>query len=130
LKNNADRTGETVSARASSCYICARAGSFERLYISNIIYLWKKDTAFRKKFASREFFCLPHYGALLTEARSDLSAAAYEEFLSESSLIQKKYLEGISSGISAFCKSFDYKSTGPLSDKERNSIERAIEFLG
>lgn len=129
-KNESDRAGEAVQAAASTCYVCQRAGQFESQYLSNVVYVWKTDTAFREKLKKQPFFCLDHYGKLLTFAQKELNESLYSEFAGELSAIEAAYLDSISADVTAFCRSFDHLSSKtPLTEEQKSSVNRAIDFL-
>ena len=59
--------------QAKSCYVCRRAAEFEQKYISNVVYIWKKDPAFQEKLRAQPYFCLEHAALLLAQGQKDLS---------------------------------------------------------
>ncbi len=63
-----DQTAQ-IAEQAASCYVCTRVAEFEARYTDNIVYLWKKEAAFREKLQKQPCFCLPHYVRLLEQAR-------------------------------------------------------------
>ncbi len=56
-------------AQAESCYICARVRDFEQKYVSNVVYIYRKDPEFREKLQKQPYFCLEHAGMLLQAAQ-------------------------------------------------------------
>lgn len=129
-KNDNDLSGETAEKLSGSCYVCNRAESFERQYISNTVYVWKTDLGFRQKLKNQPFFCINHYGKLLSCGKSELSEALYIEFAEELYALQSEYIKSLSTDVTAFCRSFDHNNARtPLSDAQKTAIKRAIDFL-
>lgn len=129
-KNDSDRTPLDLLDQAGSCFICNRVGEFEKKYISNIIYMWKKDETFRQQLSRQEYFCLYHHGRLLESGQRDLNESLYLTFSSVLLEIQSCYLETISQDVSDFCKSFDHSNARiPLTEAQKCAIQRAINFL-
>jgi len=51
-------------------------------------------------------------------------------FINELSGICRAYLLSLETGVSEFCKSFDYRNAGkPLGEDAQTSVERAAAFL-
>ena len=126
--------GETPAGpmldQVKSCYVCARAADFEQKYISNIIYIWKKDPAFREKLKKQPYFCLEHTGLLLEEAKKDLSESNYLSFSEDVLALAREQLKKLRTDVTAFCRSFDHKNAGkPLTDDMRYAVEHTVAFL-
>ena len=92
--------------------------------------MWKTMPEFHLLVMSQPYFCLEHGAKLLDLAPSALGKKEGAEFVRVVGEIMKNYLAEISEDVSAFCKSFDYRSSGkPLNAAQKNAPERAIEFL-
>ncbi len=129
-KNDTDDTGMRIQAAASSCYVCSRAAMFEKQYISNLIFMYKKDEAFREKLRLQEYICLSHYGKLMQAAREELSESLYSQLSADLSRLESAYFDRISSSVTAFCRSFDHQSAGkPLTEEQISAVSDAIDFL-
>lgn len=115
---------------SESCYVCNRIQFFEDHYYKNIFHMWKTMPEFHLLVMSQPYFCLEHGAKLLDLAPSALGKKEGAEFVRVVGEIMKNYLAEISEDVSAFCKSFDYRSSGkPLNAAQKNAPERAIEFL-
>lgn len=129
-KYDGESPAQGMLDQARSCYVCARVQDFEAKYISNVIYIYKKDPAFPEKLKSQPYFCLEHAALLLEQARQDLSEAAYLAFARDMLTAVKDQLTALRRDVTVFCRSFDHENAGkPLSDAARYSVESAVAFL-
>lgn len=115
---------------AESCYVCNRISFFEEHYYKNIFYMWKTMPEFRLLFMQQPYFCIDHASKLISLSSAALGKKEAPEMIRLTSEILKNHMAELSTDVSAFCKSFDYRSSGNLLDeKQKNAPERAIEFL-
>lgn len=129
-KNDTDRSAETVLGISESCYVCSRVEGFERQYLSNVVYIWKTEPEFRQKLKDQPYFCLNHYGKLLSYGKKELSEAAFLQLAEALFEVESKYLESLSNDVTAFCRSFDHQSAKtPLTERQKTSVQRAGEIL-
>lgn len=116
--------------QVKSCYVCQRAADFERKYVSNVVYIWKKDPAFREKLKKQPYFCTEHTAALLEEGKKDLSEANYLQFSQDLITLWHSHLSLLRKNVTTFCRSFDHENAGkPLTDGARYAVEDSIAFL-
>ena len=79
---------------------------------------------------SQPYFCLEHGAKLLDLAPSALGKKEGAEFVRVVGEIMKNYLAEISEDVSAFCKSFDYRSSGkPLNAAQKNARDRVFQRI-
>ncbi|MBE6992204.1 MAG: hypothetical protein E7430_06475 [Ruminococcaceae bacterium] len=129
-KNDSDDSGLRVQAAASGCYVCSRAAMFEKQYVSNLIYMYKKDEAFREKLRLQEYFCLTHFGKLLQAGKEELNEALYARFSADLHKLQDSYFDRVTDAVTAFCRSFDHQNAGkPLTEEQISAVSDAIDFL-
>ncbi len=126
--------GETpapqLMEQVKSCYVCERAADFEDKYVSNVVYIWKKDPEFREKLKKQPYFCLEHTAALLETGKKELSEANYLQFSQDLLELCRKELKYLKESTTAFCRSFDHENAGkPLTQDARFSVENTIAFL-
>ncbi len=115
---------------AESCYVCSRIAFFEDHYYKNIFHMWKTMPEFHLLLMAQPYFCMQHASKLLDLAPAALGKKESADFVRAVGEITKNYLSELSEDVSAFCKSFDYRSSGkPLIGTQKNAPERAIEFL-
>lgn len=130
FKPSPDKLASGYVDIAADCYICDRIEKNNERLISNALYMWKTDDEFRKKFAGQPYFCFSHAAELLLASEAELSKRERSDFADALSELMNRYLESLSTDVSAFAKSFDYRYAGePLTDGEKSSVERAIRFL-
>lgn len=129
-KYDGDSPAPALAAQAESCYVCRRAADFEKKYVSNIIYIWKKDESFREKLRAQPYFCLEHTAALLQQGQKELSETNYLAFSQDLYNLARKELADLRKHVTEFCRSFDHENAGkPLSPQAKNSVEDAVAFL-
>ena len=113
------------------CYVCSRIEKNLSAMISTAVYLWDQDyNGFRRIFAAQPWFCMPHYRAMVEYASKKLSKKNYHAFYDAAYAIQEKYLKELSGDVSWFCKKFDYRYDEEPWYNSKDSVKRAIRFLG
>lgn len=113
------------------CYVCTRINKNLAAMVSTTVYLWEQDyNGFRKLFGAQPWFCMPHYRAMLEYASKKLSKKSYHAFYDAAYSIQEKYLKELSGDVSWFCKKFDYRYDEEPWYNSKDSVKRAIKFLG
>ncbi len=126
----AKSTRGALRESAESCYVCSRIAFFEEHYFRNIFHMWKTMPQFHLLLMEQPYFCLSHAAKLMDLAPAALGKKAGAEFVRIVAEMTKNYLSELSGDVSAFCKSFDYRSSGVvLRADQKAAPERAIEFL-
>lgn len=126
--------GATLSSRLdkleNSCYVCGRIeNSFGRM-LNNVLYLWENDSEFRKKISAQKLFCLPHFRTLTELARKRLPKKKFTEFYRSAADVTNGYLISLKEDIDLFCRKFDYRYQDEPWGNAKDSVERAVNFLG
>ena len=121
---------EQLRRLGESCYICSRIGRNLDAMISTAVLLFETDYAFPEKFAKTPYFCLPHYTAMLDYAAARMNKKNYRAFFDRALCIEKNYLDGLTGDVSWFCKKFDYRYDEEPWYNSKDSVKRAIAFLG
>ncbi len=121
--------GEKLAELSGACFVCRRVEKFEEKYFSNLIWLWKNDSAFREKFLNQPFFCPEHAGKMLAWGKKELNEKDYAAFYSAVMDIEKKYCAALKEQVTAFTKHFDHRNAGAPMGDERYAVENAVEFL-
>jgi hypothetical protein len=112
------------------CFICDRISVFMGHYYNNIFYLWRKEPDFREKFSRQPYFCVPHFADMAAQSEKYLPKKEQAEIIREMTGVCQEYLKSLGSGISEFCKSFDYRFAGKsVGERAQGSSERAAAFL-
>ena len=130
LGNKAQASINALGALECDCYVCSRIEKNLAAMIATICYLWESDPNFRVKFNKQPWFCLPHYRAMLEYASKKMSKKYYGDFYDEAHAIQKKYLTELKGDVSWFCKKFDYRYDEEPWYNSKDSVKRAVRFLG
>ena len=112
------------------CYVCGRINKNLSAMIATVCYLYESDWSFRKKLSEQPYFCLPHYRMLLEYASKKMSKRDYADLYSDVYGIEHKYIESLSGDVSWFCKKFDYRYDEEPWYNSKDSVKRAIKFLG
>ncbi len=129
-KYDGDSPAAPLARQVKSCYVCRRAADFEEKYVSNIVYIWKKDQAFREKLKAQPYFCLEHAAALLERGQRELSEANYLTFSNDILALCRAHLDTLRTDITSFCRSFDHENAGkPLTEAQRYAVEHSVAFL-
>lgn len=129
-KYDGETPAEPLMEQVKSCYVCERAAEFEQKYVSNVVYIWKKDPAFREKLKNQPYFCMEHAAALLSTGKKDMSEANYLTFSQDILTLLRDHLSTLRKDVTTFCRSFDHENAGkPLSQEARFSVENSIAFL-
>ena len=119
-----------LSRLEDDCYVCGRVGGKLNMMTATVVYLYESDGEFRKKLNAQPFFCLPHYRALIEYASKRMAKRNFADFSDDLYRINEKYLEELSSDVSWFCKKFDYRFDEEPWYNSKDSVKRAIAFLG
>lgn len=129
-KYDGENPAQRLREQVNSCYVCERAAEFESKYVSNVVYIWKKDAAFREKLKKQPYFCMEHGAALLEAGQKELSEANYLPFSEDVLGLLRAYIAGLRGDVTTFCRSFDHENAGkPLSQEARQAVENSIAFL-
>lgn len=129
-KYDGESPAPQMMEQVKSCYVCQRSAEFEKKYVSNIIYIYKKDAAFREKLKKQPYFCLEHTAALLEGGKAELSEANYLQFSQNLMALAHSRVEELHKNIGQFCRSFDHRyASDPLTPEARQAVEDSIAFL-
>jgi hypothetical protein len=130
LGNRRAAAKEALGELEESCYICSRINKNLSAMIATVCYLWESDPEFRRKFNKQPWFCLPHYRMMLEYASKKMPKKLYNDFYDEAHAIEKKYLTELKGDVSWFCKKFDYRYDEEPWYNSKDSVKRAVRFLG
>lgn len=113
------------------CYVCGRIEKNLAAMVSTTVLLFDQDyNGFKKLFAAQPWFCMPHYRAMVEYASKKLGKKSYHAFYDAAYSIQERYLKELSGDVSWFCKKFDYRYDEEPWYNSKDSVKRAIKFLG
>ena len=114
----------------NSCYVCGRIENNLSAMIATVCYLYETDFDFRDKLKAQSWFCLPHYRRLVDYASKKMPKRIFKEFYNDIHEVNKRYLTELSSDVSWFCKKFDYRYDEEPWYNSKDSVKRAVKFLG
>ena len=113
----------------ADCYVCRRIETNFARMIDTVVYLYRTDDAFRRKFAAQPFFCLPHYRRMAEAAKQKLPKKLYADFYRDLENVMLGTLDTLKEDVSWFCKKFDYRYENEPWYNSKDAVERAIAFL-
>ena len=124
-----EAAGKYMDKMQSSCYICGKVSFHVSRMLSNLIYLYAKDEAFRAKYAAMPYFCIPHAKLMLETAKKELSGKDLNAFCDLTMKIEGEYLDSLREDVSWFCKKFDYRYADEPWGNAKDAPIRAADFL-
>lgn len=125
-KGKPSTVSEYTKKLKCSCFVCEKVDNTFARYMDTIMYLYKQDGDFRKKYADCKGFCATHYGMLMDVAETKLSGEMYEEFVKETNRIFIANLERVRDDVEWFVNKFDHKYADEPWKNAKDSLPRAI----
>ena len=98
-------------------------------YLYTLLYLWRKESEFRKAFAGSKGLCLPHYAQLLKMAPEELSGQELSEFVKTLTTLMQDNLARIEKELEWFTLKFDYRNLDKPWGNSQDAVERSINKL-
>ena len=95
-------------------------------YLVTTLYLYEKDSDFRKKFKNSKGFCLEHYGMLYDLAPSHLSGQVLVDFTSDLNEIFLTNFKRVQEDVSWFVDKHDYRNKEASWKNSKDSLPRAM----
>lgn len=130
LKKPGEKAEKRIEKLENTCYVCGRIEyNFSRM-LNTVVYLYETDAEFRAKYAAQPYFCLPHYRRLIAAAREKMSKKVLPVFVKQTEDIVLSYFDSLTEDVSWFCKKFDYRYGDEPWYNSKDSVERAMRFLG
>ncbi|MBN1698057.1 MAG: hypothetical protein JW881_11130 [Spirochaetales bacterium] len=114
---------------AHTCVLCNKLLRALERYSFTTVYLWKKDTDFRKAFLSSKGFCLLHAAGLILMADETLRGNDSRTFIEELITIQKKNLARLEEEIHWYTQKFDYRHADEPWKTSKDALPRTIGKL-
>lgn len=119
-----------ISSLNESCYICDKIEFSLTKMFETTILLYEKDIAFKNKFNQQPYFCLPHFNKLITLAKAKMPKKLYADLYEDASRVSFTYFDTLRGDVKHFIKKFDYRYEDEPWGNSKDSVERAIKFLG
>ncbi len=113
----------------NTCAVCDKMNNNMDKLIDNTLYLYRRESEFKKKFLNSKGFCLKHLEALLAKAREVFSPVIQAEFLVNLFTLELKELNRVQDDVNYFTKMFDYRNAGADWKNSRDAVPRSIEKI-
>ena len=124
------RGNKKILFDVSDCYVCNRVGGFLQAYYSNILYLWRTESGFARKWDAQNFICRPHMAGLAAAAPRGLSKKEAAAFMENLTAKAKAQLSALSESLGIFIRSFDHRFAKEPLGGHKEAIQNAARFLG
>ncbi|MGN0328928.1 MAG: DUF6062 family protein [Lachnospira sp.] len=109
-----------------SCFVCNRINqTFER-YIDTVIYMYRHDSEFKKKYEGCKGFCTSHYKSLMRKASNTLSGSEYEDFAKITTDVYLDNMKRVRDDVEWFIDKFDHRNADKPWKNAKDSLPRAI----
>ncbi len=118
-----------LKALEGMCAVCSKLDYTMDRYVDVILYLWFKESDFRKLFASKKGFCLKHLRLLLEGTKKYLNSRESALFVKHLMTQQLDNLERIQKEVNWFTKKFDYRNSDAPWGNSRDALPRSIQKL-
>lgn len=118
-----------LSELESKCTICSKLEYTMDRYIDVILYLWFKESEFKKLFDSKKGFCLVHLKKLLEGTKKYLSPKESAVFVENLLIMQLENMERIQQEVNWFTKKFDYRYNDAPWGNSKDSVVRSIQKI-
>ncbi|NMA33267.1 MAG: ABC transporter substrate-binding protein [Clostridiaceae bacterium] len=113
----------------NSCTICGRLEYTMDRYLDVIMYLWSRESDFRKTFSEKKGFCLVHLRMLIQAAEKYLNAGNRKAFLRILMEQQLDHMDRIEKELEWFTKKFDYRYNDAPWGNSKDALPRSIQKL-
>jgi len=112
-----------------NCYICTQLEqSMDRYYRTFFALL--KEPEFRKRVETCKGFCLPHFEALLREARTQLPNSQRQWFYDTVFPLMEENLVRVKEDLDWLIAKYDYRNAGADWKNSRDALQRTMQKLG
>ena len=114
----------------SECIICDKITSTMERYIDVLLYMWKNDESFRKKFDASNGLCMHHFEQVLKLAPKSLKESDCAQFCK--SLYEKQIAEyeRLQNDIHRFILKFDYRNKDMEWGTAEDAPSRVLQKIG
>ena len=117
---------EYVENLNNTCFVCNRIELVFNRYIDTVIFLWKTDDNFKKKFDGCKGFCTTHYAIMIKEASDKLKGDDLMIFID---ILNNRYIanmERVRDDLEWFINKNDYKYANEPWKNAKDAIPRAL----
>ncbi len=126
LKKEPNPAADWAENAQSQCFVCDRINLTFPVYLDSVLYLYKRDPEFRKKYEGCKGFCQKHYAMLLRKGQEVLSQKEFDSFYQLTANLYFNNLQRLSDDLDWFCDKFDYRYHDAPWKDSKDAIERGI----
>ncbi len=120
---------EILGGLRDSCFICSMLDMDLDRYIETILYLRKEDGGFRETLLASRGFCLEHFRAVVSKARTGLRGQDLSRFMEDLAPIMIRSLEGLERDLLNFTQLFQDANRSLGTEEERTALLRTVQKL-
>lgn len=129
-RDSSDKAISFCNKLTDDCYVCSQVEEKFSKMVRTAAYLWKEEREFRENLKKQPYFCIPHYSVFLETASDIIPKKEFLTFIEDIDSVLSLYLSSLKDDVSHFCKKFDYRYEDEPWGNSKDSVERAIKFLG
>ena len=131
LSIHASHTGIADMLReiTARCVVCENINTHMERYLYTILYLWKSDSKFKRRFEESQGFCIPHAADLIQAADKHLNAKERKAFVDICLSLMMDHLAEDEKDLLWFTQKFDYRNQEKPWGNSKNAIERTVNRL-
>jgi hypothetical protein len=118
-----------LKATQTSCIFCERVSQTIDRYVFTIMYLFRKDSDFKKTFLAAKGFCLKHLARSLEMGETELSGKTQKEFLNALLAIEEERLSVLEQEILWYTEKFDYRNQDKPWGNSRDALPRTLQKM-
>lgn len=128
-KKNAAAICAELDSIIDGCVVCDKMEGHVFDAAANLVYLWDKESEFRRKLENAKLLCLPHMSLVLKAAGAELSGKRLDEFAEFIVNSQLEKLETLNEDVNWFTKKFDFNNKDADWKNSKDAVPRAVEDL-
>ncbi|MDA3846763.1 MAG: DUF6062 family protein [Vallitaleaceae bacterium] len=129
-KNNGNSSlNQLITETLNKCYVCETVQVIFDMYIDTIMYLYKKDPAFKPLFENTKGYCMKHFGMLYDTASNKLSGTQKEAFINTLIVVYENNMDQIQADMAWFIRKFDYRFKDEPWHNAKTAIPRALHQI-
>ncbi len=129
-KKSIEKVTDELDKIISSCAICDKLDREIKAAAGNLVYLWNKESDFRRKFSESKGLCLPHMKLVLEESAGELSGKSLDEFVKELCSLQTSRLDELNEDVHWFTQKYDYRNQDAPWGNAKDALPRTVKKLG
>lgn len=129
-KKKLELLADRLDRRAESCIICDKIAFTMDRYLEVLLWMFFEQEGFRELFEKKKGCCLPHFADILRAAGKHLNQNQAAIFLRVLMDLQIEGTQELIKDVEWFTLKFDYRNKDKPWGQSKDSIPRAISYLG